>query len=106
MSLSFQDPLGHALLQALEQAVFAERILGVHPVFHQFIEKTVNLTGCPFVSGLALPPCEQDIRYCQLHKTCYILDSRSRASRNVLPVQHVSVVNHASPHGVYTVDMQ
>jgi hypothetical protein len=42
--LGFQDPLGHALLHALEQAVFAEQVLGVHPVFHELVEKTVDLT--------------------------------------------------------------
>ena len=42
--LGFQDPLGHALLHALEQAVFAEEVLGVHPVFHKLIQKTVDLT--------------------------------------------------------------
>ena len=42
--LGFQDPLGHALLHALEQAVFAEEILGIHPVFHELIQKTVDLT--------------------------------------------------------------
>jgi hypothetical protein len=42
--LGFQDPLGHALLHALEQAVFAEQVLGVHPVFHELIQKTVDLT--------------------------------------------------------------
>ncbi len=42
--LGFQDPFGHALLHALEQAVFAEQVLGVHPVFHELIQKTVDLT--------------------------------------------------------------
>lgn len=49
--LGFQDPLGHALLHALEQAVFAEEVLGVHPVFHQLVEKTVDLTCGFLVSG-------------------------------------------------------
>ena len=47
----FQDPFGHALLHALEQAVFAEQVLRVHSVFHQLIEKTVELTGGLLVSG-------------------------------------------------------
>ena len=49
--LGFQDPLGHALLHALEQAVFAEQVLGVHPVFHELIQKTVDLTWGLLVSG-------------------------------------------------------
>ena len=69
--LGFQDPLGHALLHALEQAVFAEQILGVHPIFHQIVEKTVDFVRGFLSLAIALPPCEQDIRYCQLHKTCY-----------------------------------
>ena len=31
--------------------LLAEEVLGVHSVFHQFIEKTVDLTGGSFVSG-------------------------------------------------------
>ena len=49
--LGFQDPFGHALLHALEQAVFAEEVLGIHPVFHQLVEKTVDLTWGLLVSG-------------------------------------------------------